>query len=522
MRFGWRSAVVAAALFSSTCPAAAEVVQTAAGWVRGTNADGLSIYKGIPFAAAPLGDLRWRAPAPVAPRSGVRRADRFAPACMQTGVSMPGEAPPKVSEDCLYLNIWAPAHRAHLPVLVWIYGGAFFNGSASMPLYWGDQLARKGAVVVTFGYRVGPFGFLAHPELTQESPFHSSGNYGLMDQIAALEWVQRNIGAFGGDPARVTIAGQSAGAACVSILMASPAAKGLFQRVIAESGGMFEPLQLAPNYLLASAEHEGEAYAASLGVNSLADLRALPANALLKGEAGEISHPVLEPHVMPTSPYDAIAAGRQNDVPILVGSNEDEARSLVTDLDSVTSARFTADIAKSWGPLPPQLLAAYPNTTDAEARQARLAFERDLRFGWDGWAWARLAAMHGHHAVYYYHFAHSPPFPKGSVYEGWGPSHFAELWYSFDHLDQEKWAWTGADRRLADAMSTYWVNFARSGDPNGDGLPNWPAFTTKDSKALVLDDPIIAGDVPHLDTLQVFDAVYAQVRGATFGALPAH
>jgi para-nitrobenzyl esterase len=455
----------------------------------------------------------------VPPWSGIRNANAFAPACMQTGVSMPGEAPPVTSEDCLYLNIWDPARDAHasLPVIVWIYGGGFFNGSAAMPLYWGDRLARKGAIVVTFGYRLGPFGFLAHPGLTAESPHHSSGNYGLEDQIAALKWVQRNIQAFGGDPARVAIAGQSAGAASASILMASSLAKGLFSRAIAESGGMFEPLQLAPNYLLANAEHEGEAYAASLGAKSLAQLRALPAEELLKGKAGEISHPVIEPYVMPRAPYDAFVAGKENDVPILVGSNEAEARSLIPDLDAVKSASFAADITKRWGPLPPALIAAYPNTTDEEARRARVAFERDLRFGWDDWAWARLEAMKGHHAVYYYRFAQTPPFPKGSVYEGWGPSHYAELWYVFDHLNQEPWRWTAADRKLADAMSRYWVNFAACGNPNGPGLPEWPAFTTRDARTLTLDDPTRDTGVPGLNTLQVFDATYAKVRGAKFG-----
>ncbi|HTS15959.1 MAG TPA: carboxylesterase family protein [Verrucomicrobiae bacterium] len=517
-----RLCLALAVLFVSWAPAAGKPVRTDGGLVSGIRANGLDVYKGVPFAAPPIGALRWRPPQPVRPWSGVRVADRFAPACMQTGVSMPGETPPSTSEDCLYLNIWAPAEPAKAPraVLVWIYGGGFFNGSASMPLYWGDELTRKGIVVVTFGYRVGPFGFLALPELTAESPHHSSGNYGFLDQIAALRWVQRNIRAFGGDPHRVAIAGQSAGAASVSILMASPLAKGLFQRAIAESGGMFEPLQLAPNYLLPNAEKEGVAYAASVGADTLAAMRALPADALLKGKAGEISHPVIDPYMLPRSPYDVFAAGEQNDVPILVGSNADEARSLIPDLDSVTSANFDAGIAKRWGQLPPQLLSSYPHSTDTEARKARLDFERDLRFGWDDWAWARLESMKGTHGVYYYHFTHEPPFPADSVYAGWGPSHYAELWYVFDHLDQYPWHWTEGDRKLADEMSSYWVNFVKRGDPNGAGLPQWPQFTTRNSRMLYLDDPISSGAVANLDSLSVFDAVYAQARGAPFGALP--
>ncbi len=512
-------AAMGAALLLMAAPARADAIRTDAGLVEGVRTDDLTVYRGIPFAAPPVGTLRWREPQPLKPWVGVLAADRFAPACMQTGVSMPGETPPAVSEDCLYLNIWTQASSTPRPVIVWIYGGGFFNGSAAMPLYWGDRLARLGAVVVTFGYRVGPLGFLAHPELTRESVHHSSGNYGFEDQIAALQWVRRNIRAFGGDPDRVTIAGQSAGAASVSILMASPLAAGLFQRAIAESGGMFEPLQLAPNYQLPKAESEGVDYAVSLGVHSLAALRALPAQDLLKGDAGRISHPVIEPYVMPRSPYDVFAAGAQNDVPILVGSNADEARSLIGDLDSLKASTFEADIAKRWGALPPQLLAAYPHATDAQARRARLDFERDLRFGWDDWAWARIAAAKGHNNVYYYHFTRVPPFPANSVYAGWGPSHFAELWYSFGHLDQESWDWTPGDRRLSDAMSRYWVNFARSGDPNGPGLPRWPQFTTQENRVLYLDDPMRVDGVADVKSLQVFDRVYDQARGAPFGTV---
>ena len=520
MDFVRSASALAVALFLTPLVASASVVQTDAGPVEGVQTDSLTVYKGIPFAASPIGSLRWRAPQPVEPWKEVRKADKFASACMQTGVSMPGETPPAVSEDCLYLNIWTPAEQADasLPVMVWIYGGGFSNGSAAMPLYWGDRLARKGVIVVTFGYRLGPFGFLAHPELTRESPHHTSGNYGLLDQIAALQWVQRNIKAFGGDPGRVTIFGQSSGATSVSILMASPLAKGLFQRAIGQSGGLFEPLGLAPNYLLANAEHEGEAYVGSLGKKSIAEMRALPAKELLKGMAGMISHPVIEPYLLPESPYDAFVEGRQNDVPILLGSNADEARSLISDLAKVKASTFSADITKHWGSLPPQLLEAYPHATDQEAVTARLGFERELRFGWDVWAWARLQAMKSKYGVYYYHFAHRPPFPKGSPYEGWGASHFAELWYMFDHLSQESWSWSASDRQLAEVMSSYWANFAKSGNPNGAQLPHWPEFTANDGLVLYLNDPTHTGPVPNLKPLEVFDEVYAKVRKAPFGS----
>ena len=493
-------------------------IPTESGAISGVRASGLSVYKGIPFAAPPVGDLRWRPPVHVAPWTGTRAADAFAPACMQVGVSMPGETPPKVSEDCLYLNIWTPAKTAdeHLPVIVWIYGGGYINGSASMPLYWGDRLAHKGVIVVTIAYRLGPLGFLAHPELTRESPHHSSGNYGLMDQIAALEWIQRNIAAFGGDPKNVTIAGQSSGAISVSILMASPLAKGLFQRAIGESGGLFEPLQLGPKFLLANAERDGEKYAASLGAASLEELRRLPAS-LLTGNAGGICHPVIEPYVLPLSPYEAFTSGQQNDVPLLIGSNAEEARAMV-DVTHESAATFDSDVEHSVGQLPPALVAAYPHTTDEQARQARLDLERDLRFGWDMWAWARLQAGTGQNHVYYYSFRQRPPFPAGSVYEGWGASHFAELWYVFDHLNQSPWNWTSADRRVAEEMSSYWVNFARSGNPNGPGLPAWPAFTNAESKVQDLGDPITVGGVVNINSLTVFDAVYTTVRGKPFAA----
>jgi para-nitrobenzyl esterase len=219
--------------------------------------------------------------------------------------------------------------------------------------------------------------------------------------------------------------------------------------------------------------------------------------------------------VLPLSPYEAFNSGRQNDVPLLIGSNAEEARAMV-DVTHETAATFDSDLEHSVGQLPPALVAAYPHATDKEARQARLGLERELRFGWDMWAWARLQAGTGQSPVFYYSFRQQPPFPASSVYAGWGASHFAELWYVFDHLDQSSWNWTAADRKLAEEMSSYWVNFARSGDPNGAGLPSWPAFATAGSKVQYLGDPITVGGVANIDTLKVFDAVYATVRGTPF------
>jgi para-nitrobenzyl esterase len=519
MRKHWLLTAAVMAAVQAVNAATAPQVLTESGAISGVSERGLSVYRGVPFAAPPVGDLRWRPPAAVAPWSGIRKADAFAAACMQEGVSMPGETPPTVSEDCLYLNIWTPAKSPaeHLPVIVWIYGGGYRNGYAAMPLYWGDRLAHQRVIVVTIAYRLGPLGFLALPELTRESPHRSSGNYGLMDQIAALEWVQRNIAAFGGDPGRVTIAGQSSGSISVSVLMTSPQAKGLFQRTIGESGGLFEPLQLAPSYLLVNAERDGEKYVASLGVASLEELRRLPAARLTGGaNAGGVTHPVIEPYLLPVTPYEAFASGHQNDVPLLIGSNAEEARSL-TDVSHTTAATFAADIERSFGQLPPAIIAAYPHASDEAARNARLDLERDLRFGWDMWAWARLQATTGRNKVFYYSFRQRPPFPLGSVYAGWGASHFAELWYVFDHLNQAPWRWSPGDRALARDVSAYWSNFARSGDPNGRGLPHWPAFTNVSARVLYLGDPISVAGVANFDRLTTLDGVYTAVRGKRFG-----
>jgi len=514
MSNGLRRTSVAGALCLIAASAWAKPAVIEPGALEGVAKDGLTIYMGVPFAAPPVGELRWREPQPVVPWQGTRKATSFAPACMQKGVSMPGEKPPTTSEDCLYLNIWTPAKSAdeRLPVMVWIYGGGYTNGSASMPLYWGDKLAQRGVVVVTLAYRLGPLGFLAHPELTAESTHKSSGNYGLMDQIAALEWIQRNIAAFGGDRERVTIAGQSAGAMSVSMLMASPRAKGLFHRAIGQSGGVFEPLQIAPQYLLVNAERDGKEYVSSLRADSIAALRKRPAAELLEGTANSVSHPVIEPYVLPTGPYDALVAGSYNNVPILVGFNAEEARALV-DVTRVKAATFAAAIERSFGTLPPPLIAAYPHATDAQAQQARLDLERDLRFAWDAWTWGRLQSVRGR--AYFYHFMRRPPFPEDSISHDWGASHFAELWYMFDHLDQEAWAWSATDRQLAQLMASYWTNFVKSGDPNGEGLPRWPTFDT--GNALHFTDSVFVDSLPGTSKLQVFDAVYDEVRGKSFG-----
>ena len=277
----WKFACLLVAAAELASAAVAQQVLTESGTISGVSENGLSVYKGVPFAAPPVGDLRWRPPTPAAPWTGTRKADTFAPACMQVGVSMPGETPPAVSEDCLYLNIWTPAKSAHehLPVIVWIYGGGYINGSASMPLYWGDRLAQKGVIVVTIAYRLGPLGFLALPELTRESPHHSSGNYGLMDQIAALEWIQRNIAAFGGDPKmrnhRRSILRLDVGQHADGLAAGE---RTCFSAPSERAAACLSRSSSRQNILLANAERDGEKYAVSLGATSLQELRRLPAS----------------------------------------------------------------------------------------------------------------------------------------------------------------------------------------------------------------------------------------------------
>ena len=502
--------VMAAVLWGwASLAMAGPVARLDTGWVEGVQAKGVRAFLGLPYAQPPVGDLRWRAPRPAAPWTGVRPAVAFAPACPQRGVSMPGEPPPRTAEDCLYLNVWTPAKpKGRLPAIVWIHGGGWTNGATALPLYAGDALAARGVVVVAIAYRLGALGFLAHPALSAEDG-GSSGDYGLMDQVAALRWVRRNIAAFGGDPGNVTIAGQSAGAMSISLLMASPEAKGLFHRAIAQSGGVFEPLDLAPGYRLASAERDGAAFAEKLGASTAAQLRALPVDALTALGAARLGHPVIGARILPLAPWDAYAAGRQNRVPLLLGYNAEEARSL-TDLTAIRAATFQADLAKTFGPLPPALLAGYPFSDDASAQAARGAFERDLRFGWDMWAWARLQARAGTPA-YLYRFSRRPPFPEDSVRAGWGASHFAELWYMFGHLDQEPWAWSEADRRLSAAMVDQWVAFARTGDPNGGGRPAWPRFDEAAPRVLELGDTIAAQPFAP-SGLTGLDAVYGAIR----------
>jgi para-nitrobenzyl esterase len=513
---------IALCLLGGCASSAATRVRVEGGLVQGASHGGVEVYRGIPYAAPPVGDLRWQPPQPVQPWQDTRPATTFQPICAQAGDPWPPGAPPEpMNEDCLYLNIWAPDQRtAPLPVMVWIHGGGWTNGSGSTPLYWGDALARRGVVVVTFNYRVGALGFLAHPDLVRESVAGAVGNYGLLDQIAALQWVHANIAAFGGDPSRVTIFGQSAGSMSANLLTVSPPARGLFHRVIGQSGGVFIPPEIAPGgneFLRAGALAQGERYAKAAGAASIAELRKLPVAAILGAQHDFGFHFILDGQVLPAQPYAAYAAGHQADVPMLLGYNAGDGLNFISGV-SITAASFAADIEKAFGKLPSPLLAQYPATTDPEARISRGNLERDLRFGYDMWTWFRLQASAGHAPVFAYLFDHAPPYPAGSATADWGAGHGMEMRYVFDHLDQVPWAWSANDRQLSETIVGYWTNFAKTGDPNGAGLPPWPAYRSGSERVQVLSEHIHADAVPNLGALQIFDAVFAQVRATVAAA----
>jgi para-nitrobenzyl esterase len=520
-----RTALVLASIFAFSLTLAAQApapVRTDSGPVQGAAENGLTVYKGIPFAAPPVGDLRWKAPQPAKPWQDVLAADKFAPACVEVHedpVDIPwlGVIPAPVSEDCLYLNVWTPAKSAtdNLAVMVWIYGGGFGTGSTSIELYDGANLANKGVVVVSIAYRVGTFGFLATPELSAEQGGHS-GNYGLMDQIAGLQWVQKNIAAFGGDPRRVTIFGESAGGISVSMLGASPLAKGLFTRAISESGGNFAPARAANEggenmRTLATAEKSGAAFLAKLGASSLADARKLSADAILKaqgGGPGPRDWPIFDGYVLFGDQYELYEAGKYNDTPVLIGSNADEGALFARAAKSDT---YQASTQAAYGEYAAKILAAYPGDTDAEALRSSRDLFRDTAFGWPTWAWARLQARTGKSKVYVYYLTHRPPYPEVPRMKDWGASHGGELQYVFGNFSKQMPS-TDADRALAEQVESYWTNFAKTGDPNGAGVPAWPAFTETNQQVMDLDDPSHPIPVPNLDQLKVLEGYYAWRR----------
>ena len=478
------------------------------GTVVGVQTGELATYKGIPFAASPVRELRWKAPQPVVPWQGELVADRFSPMPLQplrpkNSVFYLGEEPS--SEDCLYLNVWSTAKPGDKrPVMVFIFGGGWTIGSASLPLYGGENLARKGAVVVSFNYRVGALGFLAHPELTAEGA-GASGNYGLMDMIAALKWVKANAAQFGGDPANVTLYGQSAGSTAIALLQASPQAAGLFHRAIGQSGGYALG---GPLLSLAEAEKAGVASAEKLKAPSLKALRNLGGDSIMNGDNN--LRPIVDGKVLLQQPAETYAAGKQMAVPVLIGSNADEGTAYPV---VMAPAAFEADARKRYGADADRLLTLYPYRSDEEARASSYALMRDRTFASTMRRWgteqARVAP------VFMYHFSRLQPFVDGLGYSQQTPAskmaayHGAEMAYAYGTLDvlnrfATTRAWTDEDRRYSDAMMGYWVAFAKSGNPNVEGLPAWPGYKPDAEQVMLFAKDMKAGPLPNKPQLDFF------------------
>ena len=474
-------------------------VQVDGGVISGTaNAAGdLHIFKGIPFAAPPVGALRWKEPQPVVPWQGIRVCDRFGPSPMQEkpvpfmmwSQEFLIPASP-ISEDCLYLNVWTgakvPGERR--PVLVWIYGGGFGSGGAGVPIYDGAATAKKGVIFVSINYRVGVFGFFAHPDLSVESGHHASGNYGLMDQIAALKWVQKNIAAFGGDPANVTIAGQSAGSMSVNCLMASPLAKGLFNKVIGESGALFT----SESASLLTAENAGRNMMKNMNVASLHDLRAMPAEELMKKAQGAW-RPIVDGYVLPDAVATIFRNHKENPAGLLTGWTEDEIT------PTVKSARdFEKEIASQYKNFDSAGFAQYyPAQTDSEAAVSEIRLARDMQFGVQNFTWANIESARGE-KVFVYRFTRKLP----GTAQKYGAFHTGEVPYAYDNLQFVNRPWEPVDHHLATVMSDYWVNFVKTGDPNGDGLPKWDVYVPEVQTIMILGEQPVSAPMPDARALE--------------------
>ncbi|ADU14125.1 carboxylesterase/lipase family protein [Asticcacaulis excentricus] len=459
-------------LLMASSALAGPVVTTSAGRIEGTSENGVSRYLGIPFATPPVGDLRWRAPQPVKPWSGLLEARSFGPDCVQMDMENPpgpGFVNPE-SEDCLYLNVWAPENTSgrKRPVMVWIYGGAFIMGAASYPSYDGTAFARQDVVMVSLNYRVGRFGFFAHPELKGEG--EDVGNYGLMDQIKALEWVRDNIAAFGGDPANVTIFGESAGASSVNFLMASPKARGLFHKAIAQSGGtngFVKPLD--------KARADGKAWGDKKGATTLAALRALPAAAVLDAPVLVPESVIADGQIVRESTPEAYKAGHVADIPYLVGANDYE-ESLIRWLPGAEKKLIESLGTKGEGVV--KLYMA--DGTAREIAEKRLWGEYAMTLP-ARWRAEQTAQNKG--KVWLYRFSYVPETLRAKM-PGAGHENEIEMVFDIRQSRTQRHVWTAADLTMARTMNRYWANFAKTGDPNGDGLKNWPRYTVK-SRALM-------------------------------------
>lgn len=494
IRSFWGSARFASAaavlLFGLSLGAVAQQVRTDAGVVEGTkSADGkVEVFRGIPFAAPPVGDLRWKAPQPVAPWEGVKKADAFGARCIQGNVfgdMVFHDAGP--SEDCLYLNVWTPSSSANakLPVMVWIYGGGFQAGATSEGRQDGVALAHRGVVVVSMNYRLGVFGFFSHPELTKESPQHASGNYGLLDQAAALEWVKKNIAAFGGDPKNITIFGESAGSFSVCALMASPVSRGLLHRAIGESGAFFgRTLNAKP---LAQSEQDGAKFGEAHGAATLQQLRAIPAQQLLdeamKDRNAFRFGPNIDGYFFPENPAEIYAKGEQAHIDLLAGWNHDEGNyHMFFGRDAATKENYVKKIEETDKGDAPQVLKMFPGNTDEQAQESAGLLATANFIGFGTWKWIESQAQLKGPSVYRYEFDQPRPLPSSGAPAGAVPLavHSAEIEYVFGMLKTKDLPYQPEDYALSEQMSAYWSNFAKKGDPNGEGLPHWPRYDAKD------------------------------------------
>lgn len=501
----------------------APIVTIDSGRIDGARtAAGMNAYLGIPYAAAPVRDLRWRDPQPVTPWSGVYHADHYAPQCLQPqrGVLTNQYSGAEItSEDCLYLNVWAKPGVRKAPVVVFLHGGGFYIGSGSMPLYGGDAVAQHGAVFVNLNYRLGVMGFLAHPDLTRESSHGSSGDYGFLDQIAALRWIKANISRFGGDPDNVTIAGQSAGSMSVLALQSSPLAAGLFQRAIGMSGAILGNTGPAKMRTLGEAEKDGVRYAELMKAGSIADLRAIPGDRLVvprtPGAPGAPGvGPIQDGYVLPTPIEQVFARGKQNDVPLLLGFAKDESLGGFGPIKDL--ADYRARAATRFGARSDAFLQLYPASNDAEARvQARLA-DRDSTMVAAMRAWAVAQRAHGRAPVYSYMFARPHSYAPKVKFPDLDPAtagsyHTSEVPFWLGTLDsfnrfRTTRAWTAADRAFSSAMTDSLVAFARSGNPDTPAL-QWPDFDPSHPRLLELGETARPADWPAAEKLAFFETI---------------
>lgn len=502
----------------------------------------VKIFTGIPYAAPPVGDLRWKAPQPPEKWEGILSADKFSNCAVQNRIptviskvlslkmgtdilSHSGiSTAEKISEDCLYLNIWTNSNdekKDKHPVIIYIHGGSYTSGSGSINFYNGESMAKKGAVFVTINYRLGIFGFYANRELTKESDYNASGNYGILDQIMAIKWIKENVSAFGGDPENITIAGESAGSMSVNILQASPLAKGLFQRVIGESGSVFGSRGLKGSIMptLSIAEKSGSELEKMLEVSSLEDLRSLPSDKLLEVSKNFRNRPIVDGYVLPDTIYNIYASGEENDVPALIGYNGNESSlficlpwplSLASQYSAVNAEEFKQKIQATYGNKTDDFFSIYSAGNNDEALKSQLESGAIHWFAWHMYTWANLQSKTGKENVYTYYFTHIQP--GSSQLIEWGAFHGSEIAYAYGNLDKIDLSYKDYDYRLSDTMQSYWYNFAATGNPNGAGLPQWSAYNINNEKTTMeLGNQIKMIATPNKDEMDFFTKYEASI-----------